>query len=181
MFQKLQISISEKDMWNEDKEEFIHIDSKTLCFEHSLFTISKWESIWKESWFVFMSMQEKDQDKFLSYIHCMCLNDISLDVIYSLEPSILEKIIKYIEEDITATTIQERGNKNSKNKIITSELIYYWMTASNIPFECEHWHFSRLMTLILVASIEGNPDDKMSKQETLNYYRAMNAARRKKK
>ena len=69
---------------------------------------------------------------------------------------------------------------SGKKQIITSELIYYWMTALNIPFECQRWHLNRLMTLIEVAGIKNQPAKKMSKKDIAAQNRSLNAARRAK-
>ena len=44
----LQITIPEQELWDEEKEEFLYIKSYTLCLEHSLLSVSKWESKWKK-------------------------------------------------------------------------------------------------------------------------------------
>ena len=52
------------------------------------------------------------------------------------------------------------------------------MTALNIPFECEKWHFNRLLTLINVCSQKNAPPKKMSKDDVRRRYAELNAKRR---
>ena len=78
-----------------------------------------------------------------------------------------------------------RGRYRSKRKnreIITSELIYYWMAANQIPFECENWHLNRLLTLIQVCGIKNDPKGgkKMSKREIISENDRINEMRKAK-
>lgn len=175
----LKINVDDTELWDEDKEEFVRINKQVLRLEHSLYSISKWESIWKKS---FLYTEQKTDEELYSYIQCMCVDEVPMEVIMSLSVTKIKTIIDFMEDQKTATTITNYSRTHGRRtQIVTSELIYYWMTELNIPFECEHWHLSRLMTLIEVCNVEKNPDDKMSKKETIEYHRALNAARRKKK
>ena len=78
---------------------------------------------------------------------------------------------------MSATVIANQAPSRNQ-EIITSELVYYWMTVLNIPFECENWHFNRLMMLIQVANAKNNPK-KMSKKDALARQREINEQRRK--
>ena len=81
---------------------------------------------------------------------------------------------------MTATTFSNNGQKGGSNgEVLTSELIYYYMIASNIPFECQKWHLNRLITLIRVCSIKNQPPKKMGKGELMKRNASLNAARRK--
>jgi hypothetical protein len=95
----------------------------------------------------------------------------------------MNEIRTYIDDPMTATTFQdnrpEGKHKGKKEKLITSELIYYWMIALNIPPEYQKWHLNRLLTLIKICNLENNPKKKkMSKRSTMSNNMAINAARR---
>ena len=52
----LEITIPERDLWDEKNEQFIHIKETNLRLEHSLVSLSKWESKWNK---VFLSNKDK--------------------------------------------------------------------------------------------------------------------------
>ena len=149
----------------------------TLSLEHSLVSLSKWEAKWHKP---FLSKENnKSMEEIRDYVRCMSLNsNVDQSVYDNLTPDVLSKIIKYIEEPMTATTFSESSKKS--NEVITSEIIYYWMISFNIPFECQKWHLNRLLTLIRVCSIKNAPSSKMSTREILARNKALNAQRRAK-
>lgn len=173
---------AESEFWDEGNEEFIYIPAEkeqTLQLEHSLISISKWESRWHKPFF---SREEKTTEELIDYICCMSLTrNVNPSVYRRLEndKNNIDKIIAYMEDPMTATTFSN-SNKKGGREIITSEVIYYWMFANGIPKECEQWHISRLITLIRVFGEKGGSDKKYNKKETMSRYAALNAARRKK-
>lgn len=180
----LTITISERELYNSELNLFYTVKPVTLRLEHSLFSIAKWEAKWK---IPFISSQEKTGEQVLDYVRCMTINPQIDQVVYScLTASDFKAIQEYIDDPMTATTFNEdilkKNNPKSpskkKMKPITSEEIYYQMTALNIPFECDKWHFNRLQTLIRVCAIKNAPPKKMSKREIMNNNRALNEARR---
>lgn len=173
----LTISVQGDELYNERTGEFITIPSKTIQMEHSLISISKWESKWK---IPFLDGKQKTRAQTIDYYRCMTITPNVDPIVYSgITSDQDQKIIEYINDPMTATTIKKHGGKGGR-EIITSELIYYWMTALNIPFECERWHLNRLFMLIEIASIKNQPSKKMSKRDTMNQNRMLNAARRAK-
>lgn len=172
------IRTPDKEYYDETSNMFFYVEGTTLKLEHSLVSISKWESKWHKA---YLSKSEKTEAELLDYINCMSLSGpIDQSVLKSLGSSEKKKIVKYMEDSMTATTISS-GNKKPSREIVTSELIYYWMTALNIPFDpCQKWHINRLLTLIEVASIKQQPPKKMSKASALRKQSALNAARRAK-
>ena len=177
----LQLEISGGEFFNETTQEFITTKPQKLLLEHSLLSLSKWEAKWKKPFF---SKEKKTPEEYIDYIRCMTINNSKIDpLIYdSLSAEDFKRIMAYIEDPHTATTIRDMPNKKrSRQRVVTSELIYYWMCASGIPFECERWHLNRLMTLIRISSIENNPDaKKMSKRAIYEQNRELNEARRAK-
>lgn len=175
----IQITIPEDDLFNPETNEFIPIKKQTLQLEHSLIALSKWESKWEKP---FLSKERRTNEEAIDYIRCMTITPNVDPIIYLAIPSSeLERINKYIDAPMTATWFskEEGGQAGSKNKrIITSELIYYWMIAHTIPFECQKWHLNRLLTLIRVCNLENAPKKKMSRKERAAKQHRLNEIRR---
>lgn len=176
----LQIKINPKEMFDEDKQEFIQLPGKIIQLEHSLLSISKWESKWHKP---FISKEEKTLEETIDYIKCMTLSpDVNDDVYLGITNENIKEINEYIDDSMTATWFNEKSLKKGVSKktdeVITSELIYYWMIALNIPVEFQKWHLNRLITLIKVCDIKNTPPKKMSKRDVLSRNRSINEARR---
>lgn len=162
--------------WDEEKQEFIEPKVQMLQLEHSLVSISKWESKWCRA---FLSKSELTIEETLDYIKCMTLNkNVDPEVYEHITPSNIEEIKSYIAAPMTATYFYETKNGKPNRETITSELIYYWMIALNIPVEFEKWHLNRLLTLVQVCNVKNQPNKKMSRSELASRNRALNAARR---
>lgn len=174
----LQITVPiSPEMWDEKNEEFIEPKTASLQLEHSLVSISKWESKWHKP---FLSKEPKTVEETIEYIKCMTLTqNVKSEVYDHLSKENIEEINAYIDDPKTATTFSKDRKSARSREIITSELIYYWMIALNIPFECQKWHLNRLLTLIRVCEVKNTPGKKMSQREVLNQYAAINAANRK--
>lgn len=173
----LTITIPSAEIFNEGNGEFVYSKEQTLQLEHSLLSISKWESKWCKP---FLTQREKTFEETIDYIKCMTLNkNISDDVYNCLTQDNIKAINEYIGAPMTATTFSEDKHKKRSNEQITSELVYYWMIALNIPFECQKWHINRLLTLVQVCNVKNQPPKKMGRQETMRRNAALNAARRK--
>lgn len=173
----LKIVIPEWEYYDERSGEFVRVKETELSLEHSLVSISKWESIWHKA---FLKPENKTIDETMSYIKCMTLTQNVPDIVYSgLTESNLKQIQAYIEDPMTATWFNERDKRHSRSReIVTSELIYYWMIALNIPFECQKWHLNRLLTLVQVCNVKNTPPKKMSKNALAHQNTSINAARR---
>lgn len=174
----LPIHIPGKDLFDEKNGKFITVKETNILLEHSLISISNWESKWHKP---YLSSDKKTVEEFLSYLQCMCITkNVDPNVFYSFDADNLKKIADYIADPMTATTFRRQEQKKSR-EIITSELIYFWMTSFNIPFDpCEKWHLNRLLTLIEIASIKNQPPKKMGKREAAQQRAALNASRRAK-
>ena len=173
----LRIVIPESELFNEQTGEFISVKKQTLQLEHSLVSLSKWESKWHKP---FLGKEDKTFDETIDYIRCMTLSqNIDPNIYMFLTQENIKEINDYIGDPMTATTFSDDGNGRNNREIITSELIYYWMVALNIPFECQKWHLNRLLTLIRVCNIKNQPPKKRSQGQIMSRNAALNAARRK--
>lgn len=174
----LQITIPGREQFDESTQEFIYSKEQTLQLEHSLVSLSKWESKWNKP---FLTNKAKTREETIDYIRCMTITqNVKPEVYYNLTQENLEEVYKYINAPMTATTFSEEESKKSNRRTTTSELIYYWMVALQIPFECQKWHLNRLITLIRICNIENQPPKKRNAKATLNHYAALNAARKAK-
>ena len=173
----LKITIPGQELWDEGKEEFVSTKGTTLQLEHSLVSLSKWESKWCKP---FLSKQEKTTEETIDYIRCMTLTqNVDPEVYNFLTDDNIRDVNAYIEAPMTATWFSNSNTGKQNREQITAELVYYWMIALNIPFECQKWHLNRLLTLIRVCEVKNSPPKKMSRRELLNRNAALNAARRK--
>lgn len=163
--------------WDEEKEEFVTGKAITLQLEHSLVSLSKWESKWNKP---FLAKGERTLEETLDYIKFMTLTKNVDDSVYKkLTSDNIRQINDYISAPMTATTFYDDKQPKGSKEIVTAELIYYWMIALNIPFECQKWHLNRLLTLVRVCNVKNAPPKKMSKRDIASRNAQLNAARRK--
>lgn len=173
----LQITIPAAEQWDELAERFVYTKEQTLQLEHSLVSLSKWESKWHKA---FLSRTDKTYEETLDYIRCMTVTqNVNPTVYKNLTYENIKQVNEYISTSMTATVFSEDKPIRNNRETITAELIYYWMIAFNIPFECQKWHLDRLITLIRVCSIKNAPPRKMGKRALMRRNSALNAARRK--
>ena len=161
--------------FDEETGRFHKIKEQKLVLEHSLVSISKWESKWKKP---FIHQEQLPINELRDYVRCMTLTQNVNPEVYDFIPmDILNEVVAYMNEQQTATWFSDIQDRKSRTgEMITSELIYYWMTAANIPKECEKWHFSRLM----IAGEKNQPPKKMKKNDIYKQNHALNAIRRAK-
>lgn len=171
----LKIIIPAIEQYDEINNEFLYSEEQTLCLEHSLVSLSKWESKWHKP---FLSKDEKTITETIDYVRSMSLTTIDDKAYDLLTNDNIKQIRDYIDEEMTATTFSNEKSKTTNREVITAEIIYYWMIALNIPFECQHWHLNRLLTLINVCNIKNSPPKKMNKKELMQRNSALNAARK---
>ena len=171
----LVVKVPEREHFDDATNKFLVYPAETLKLEHSLVSLSKWESKWEKP---FISKGEKSPEETLDYIRCMTLNSVSDRVYSNITTLEIDQISKYIDSPMTATTFSENGQPDKNREMVTSELIYYWMIALSVPVEFENWHLNRLLTLIRVCNIKNTPPKKASKREILNRNRNLNAARK---
>lgn len=171
----LEITITRPELYDDKNCTFIEPCSTTISLEHSLISISKWESKWNKP---FLATKDKTEEEIIDYVRCMTTTQkVNPDMYNYITNKQYEEIGVYVNADMTATKLPPSSKKN--REIVTSELIYYWMVTLNIPFECQKWHLNRLLTLINVCNIKNSPPKKMSRQEIAQRNTELNAQRRK--
>lgn len=172
----LRIIVEGDETYNEIENLFEKFDDQIIELEHSLVSISKWESIYKKP---FLSSGEKTSDEILGYIRAMITSpNVDFDVLNRLSGKHVVLIQEYINSPQSATTFGMLPERRGPGEIITSELIYYWLVAFNIPFECQTWHLNRLFALIRICNIKNSKPTKMSRNELAQRNRELNARRR---
>lgn len=172
----LKLIVLGDELFNEETEEFSTFGDVVLELEHSLISLSKWESKHEKP---FLSPGEKTADEIISYIECMIKSPEVTPEIYSrFTQKNLDEINEYIDSKQNATTFGTMPEQKGKGETITAELIYYWMVAFSIPFECENWHLNRLFALIRICNVKNQKPKKMSRAEIAQRNRELNAQRR---
>ena len=176
----LKIALPRIELFNEETQTFEYGEEINIELEHSLYTISKWEEVYKKPFLT----EKTTQEDVLSYVpymalneHCNRLLDTEQTKRLITDDSAMEQIMKYMEDSMTATTFHGKDKNKGKKEILTAEVIYYYMISLEIPFECQYWHLNKLMTLIKVCGIKNNPK-KMSKGDTADHYAKLNSMRR---
>lgn len=164
-------------LWDEEKEEFTELVTSTIEFEHSLASLSKWESKWEVP---FLAKEEKTPEQVFDYLRCMCLTPgVTREQLKALSAAQFDEINAYIESSQTATTFAELPNRRVSGERVTAELIYYWMVAFQIPWEAQYWHLNKLLALVRVCnSKQNNKQRKMSRHELAQRNRELNEQRR---
>lgn len=172
----LTITIGATDVYDEEAGSFGTHGGYELQLEHSLVSLSKWESDHEKP---FLGKGDKTSEEILDYVRCMIVTpNPPGDFLEKLSKENLELINAYIEQKMTATWFSEQPGAPASREVITAELIYYWMTVFSIPFECEGWHLNRLFTLIRICNIKQSKPKKMSRAEIARRNRELNAQRK---
>ena len=179
----ISITVPKGEVFDNEHQIFWRVTKETtIQLEHSLISLQKWEAKWHVP---FLVKGEKTLEQTIDYIRCMCLtSNVKEDVFYCIPKTEMERIAAYIEDPMTATTVRQKASPPGlkKNKIVTAEVIYYWMISLNIPSEYKKWHLNQLLMLIQVINAENaanTPKKKRSKHEIMADYRAINEANKK--
>lgn len=172
----LMLTIPPPEYWDDNNQRFVYGKAQTLQLEHSLVSISKWECKHHKA---FLGKKEKTNAELIDYVRCMTLTqNVDPQVYYALSDKEFEIINQYIDDPMTALYFQD-DEKGNNSDTVTAELIYYWMIALNIPFECQKWHLNKLLALIRVCNIKNKPSKKRSTKDIISRNRAINAANRR--
>lgn len=153
----LELQLPEVKLYNRVTREFVELKPITLQLEHSLLSVSKWESKWHK---IFLSANQKTPEELNDYVRCMVIQPSKVDSLYfsNLTVDVVKQIEDYIENPMTATKFKKKPATSREG--VSSERIYCMMIQHNIPSEYQKWHLKRLMTLIQVCNIENNPKKK---------------------
>lgn len=176
------LKVGPAEFYDERTNEFTNVSECFVQLEHSLSSIAQWESKWKKSFLQTYEDKMMSVEEVLDYLDMMAMSYVA-DPNWkkALSQEQLKQIIVYISDSQTATTFTDYKEKKPFSKTtITAEIIYYWMTALQIPFACDAWHLSRLLTLIRVCSIKGQTGKKMPKRKIMEQNTKLNEERRRK-
>lgn len=172
----LKIIVDGDEFFDEETSEFSTQGDVELLMEHSLLSLSKWESKYQRP---FLAPSNKTSEEVLFYVECMIISEFSPGgIVQKLNQKNLDDIHRYIESPESATTFGNMPERRGRGETITAELIYYWMVAFNIPFECEAWHLNRLFALIRICNVKQQKPKKMSRGEMARKYADLNAQRK---
>ena len=164
------------EQFNEETQTFVNSNEVVLQLEHSLISLSKWESVFQKP---FLTAGEKTTQEIFGYLQAMVITPYAdLDALYRCSQKDLDRVQQYIDSSQSATTFGVMPERRGPGETITSELIYYWMLSFNIPFECQTWHLNRLFSLIRICNIKNSKPKKMSRHEIAQRNRELNAKRR---
>lgn len=176
----LEIVIPENELFDESTQEFIEVPSRKIVLEHSLVSMSKWESIWEKPFLKELTEKGLSSEEMLSYVKCMTVTKGVPELAYlGINDSVVSQINEYINKPMTATTFSSYGTDQhgGRGTVLTSEVLYHQMIIYGIPFECQKWHLNRLLTLVRVCSVKSGKQKKMSKAETAQYFDELNRRR----
>lgn len=196
----MRVEVKPQDFWNDETSEFIHVSGGILTLEHSLYTISKWESKWKKVFLVMFSpgrgyykvSDEEFKDMLIDYIDCMSLekevyphNEKYLDSTYDddickyIDSETVEEIMDYINDPQGPKSATPEPTKKDSKQTLSSLYIYALMASYRIPFECDRWHLNRLLSLIEKCGVLNSPKDKKrSRRDLISDFERINAQNR---
>lgn len=175
----IEIVVPATTLFDERTNQFHKTKETTLQLEHSLLSLSKWEAKWQTP---FLTDEPHSEEKSLDYFRCMTINRGVDPLVYrAIKPAQFAAIKAYISSPQTATTVNKiEQPSNGHKQVLTSELIYYYMIAYNIPFECEKWHLNRLIMLIRICDVKNQPQKKMSNADFARIKAERRKARKRK-
>ena len=172
----LVLMVGGQESYDEASESFVAVGGTPLRLEHSLVSLSKWESKHEKP---FLGKTQKTPQELFDYVKFMCVDEETpVELLQQLDTTHFKRINDYIDSKQTATWFPKDQPQPKSSEVITNELIYYWMTAFQIPFECETWHLNRLFTLIQVCNLKNAKPKPMSKAEIARRNKELNEQRK---
>lgn len=171
----LLINVPSVDLFDEATNQFVKFTGEALLLEHSLVSLSKWESFNEKP---FLGKDTKTDEETLNYVRMMTFSPVRDPEVYNhLTSANLQEISNYINAKMTATWFSDKPGENVASAV-TAEIVYYWMIALLIPFECQYWHLNRLLTLIKVLNEKNSPPKPMSQFDAAAQQRELNESRK---
>lgn len=159
-----EIRVPKTRLFNHATQEFYYVDEQVITIVHSLLSISKWEAKWKRPYF---SKKPLTKDQLIDYLRCMTITKNVKPIVYLAiysNKKLMDEVYAYMDDSMSAyffppSLEDEKGSR----ELVTSDLVYYYMTAFNIDFACEKWHINRLIMLIRICSRKSQPKKKNQK------------------
>lgn len=175
------LTLQETRLFDEESFHIRTLPERDVKLEHSLHSLAEWESITKKPFIkTFSNVKTITEEDLLLYIKCMdTTGTLTNEDLLRITSSDVEKIFTYVNDPMTATTINSKKEESS-TETITAEIIYWWMCHYHIPTEYEYWHLNRLLTLVKVCNIKEQGPNKETKAEAIARTRALKQARRAK-
>ena len=172
----LRLLVGATESFNDETNEFVKVDGVVLELEHSLYSLSKWESKYKKPFIT----SDKTLEETIDYVRMMVVTpDFPPEIFQKFTQEDFDAVKEYIADPMTATWFSKEG-KSKAAEIITAEVMYYWLVSMQIPFEVQYWHLNRMLTLVKVWNEKQKPQTKMSKADLAARNRQLNAERRAK-
>lgn len=172
----LRVTIPGDENFNNETQTFESINEVVVDLEHSLVSLSKWESKHQKP---FLSAGKLSKEEIIDYLMAMVITpNVDLDALHMCSQKEIDLIQEYIDSKQSATTFGTMPERRGPGEIITSELIYYWIVSFNIPFECQYWHLNRLFALIRICNIKNSKQKRMPRNEIAQRNRDLNAQRK---
>ena len=167
------LNLGNVEVWDPLENLFSRTEDRIVKLEHSLYSIAQWESKWRKP---FLVQEAKTEEEMISYIELMVVEgDMDVDL---LTVDHLNEIAKYMETDMSATTVRNLETGGS-GMIITSEVMYAQMCNGQVNWEAQYWHFSRLNKLLRVLSEMNSEKKKMDKRDVLKQNHELNEQRKR--
>jgi len=188
----LRITLPEQEICVESKDasavaDIYECPAVEIVLEHSLYTISIWESMKHKA---FLKEEKMSDEDFVNYIRCMIVSPEHISegdfIRLTRDPKCRKLIDEYIHDKKSASCffegISDKEEKTFKKESQTSEVLYYSMFSLRIPIEVEHWHLNKFLALLKVFDIKDpyKNKKKRSPQNIMKDYHALNEARKKK-
>jgi hypothetical protein len=171
----LTLTVRVRDDFDNEENKFI-VEDVVLELEHSLVSLSKWEQKYEKP---YLGDDKPTEEEALYYIECMIMNEYPPGIVAKLGADHIMQVDTYINRKMTATWFNEITPETKKsNEKITAELVYYWMTTLNIPWEAQNWHLSRLFTLIKIFGAKAEKPKPMTGSELRAHRSELNRKRR---